>query len=314
MMVVYRADNLDQLLPYRERWDQLAGECPFRRWTWLSTWWKHYQEEGEAGSHLFASGRTLCVLMVVDALSPCPETSNDPSKECSAWKPCDPRLGNIKPETILAVAPWYLEHSVSRGNVLRLLGDGEVCSDHLSLLLAQEHQEKSISALARSLCELSDHWDLLQLTGIETESRGMQELLNSLEQRGCHLQRSPAPSRWSLDLPDCWDDFLSILSKSHRKQLRKLFRQTVDSGRTSWHLASMPENASSEASPSKESPTIRQGYPCPFDAAWEHLVNLHQRRRQSLGEPGCFASPAYSKFHREVAGLLLAEGRLQRVP
>jgi CelD/BcsL family acetyltransferase involved in cellulose biosynthesis len=45
--------------------------------------------------------------------------------------------------------------------------------------------------------------------------------------------------------------------------------------------------------------------------AWGILVDLHQRRRQSLGEPGCFASPTFHDFHREVAERLLARGQLR---
>jgi CelD/BcsL family acetyltransferase involved in cellulose biosynthesis len=38
---------------------------------------------------------------------------------------------------------------------------------------------------------------------------------------------------------------------------------------------------------------------------------LHQRRRISLGEPGCFASPTFHDFHREVAGLLRQRDQLR---
>jgi CelD/BcsL family acetyltransferase involved in cellulose biosynthesis len=45
--------------------------------------------------------------------------------------------------------------------------------------------------------------------------------------------------------------------------------------------------------------------------AWGVLVDLHQRRRQGLGEPGCFASQAFHDFHREVAERLLERGQLR---
>ena len=41
------------------------------------------------------------------------------------------------------------------------------------------------------------------------------------------------------------------------------------------------------------------------------LIDLHQKRRQMLGEPGCFASPRFTAFHREVARRLLLAGQLQ---
>jgi CelD/BcsL family acetyltransferase involved in cellulose biosynthesis len=40
------------------------------------------------------------------------------------------------------------------------------------------------------------------------------------------------------------------------------------------------------------------------------LVDLHQRRQLSLGEPGCFASKRFTAFHREVTSLMLVKGQL----
>ena len=45
--------------------------------------------------------------------------------------------------------------------------------------------------------------------------------------------------------------------------------------------------------------------------AMEILVDLHQRRRQALGEPGCFASPRFLGFFRDVVPELLRRGQVQ---
>src|SRR5690606_6135764 len=44
---------------------------------------------------------------------------------------------------------------------------------------------------------------------------------------------------------------------------------------------------------------------------WDSLIDLHQRRRQSLGEPGCFSSKKWADFHRDIAQQLLAMGQLR---
>ncbi len=44
---------------------------------------------------------------------------------------------------------------------------------------------------------------------------------------------------------------------------------------------------------------------------WPVFERLHIRRRESLGQPGCFASPRFAAFHREVAPRLLAEDQLR---
>ena len=47
-----------------------------------------------------------------------------------------------------------------------------------------------------------------------------------------------------------------------------------------------------------------------LDTAFAALVDLHQRRWRSRGERGCFSSPRFSSFHRELAPRLLAAGSL----
>jgi CelD/BcsL family acetyltransferase involved in cellulose biosynthesis len=40
-------------------------------------------------------------------------------------------------------------------------------------------------------------------------------------------------------------------------------------------------------------------------------VELHQKRRESLGQRGCFASPRFTAFHRDVTAQLLSLGLLR---
>lgn len=44
---------------------------------------------------------------------------------------------------------------------------------------------------------------------------------------------------------------------------------------------------------------------------FEVLIDLHQKRRRSLSQPGCFTSRRFTEFHREVAGRFLALGKLR---
>ncbi len=41
------------------------------------------------------------------------------------------------------------------------------------------------------------------------------------------------------------------------------------------------------------------------------LIDLHQRRWQSLGKPGCYASPKFTNFIREASPLLMQQGQMQ---
>ena len=255
-MHVRRFDNLSELEPYRDAWDALAAGNVFRSWTWLSTWWRHY---GVLGGE-----RSLNVqLAFADA--------------------------SESPETLRAILPVYIESTWTQGRVLRLLGDGEICSDHLGLLAAPADGNDAAAAIVDAMIH-GEEWDLLDLAAIDAHDAATFQLLDEFAANGFTTSRQPADCCWVIDLPATWEEFLALQSKSHRKQLRQLERRVLDSGRASWHTVTSIDE---------------------FGNAWSTLVDLHQSRRQQLGEPGCFASATWSAFHWEVAQRLLARGWLR---
>ncbi len=255
-MIVQPITSNEQLLSLQSDWNALAEGNPLRSWDWLATWWNHY------GLPL---GRQLRLLAVYE------EVENSASK-------------------LLGIAPWYLEPSRTRGNVLRPLGSGEVCTDHLSLISLQENRSHVAKAVAKFLVETCDDWDQLVLDAVDAEDEAITELMQALEQHECLVSRREADACWIVDLPGDWEEYLAILSKSHRKQIRRAERKMLHSGRAVWHRAE-DENG--------------------LEEAWPLLVDLHQRRRKSLGEPGCFASHAFHDFHHEVAQHLLPKNQLR---
>lgn len=268
-MQVYCLSTLAELAPYAEQWDRLSDGAPFRSWAWVSTWWKHY---GPADYSQPRCDR-LAVVCVFD-----------------------------ESDTLVGVAPFYLHHCVSQGRVLRLLGDGEVCSDYLGLLCRPDMQDQVAESVARWLVEnegagdsLSGStdplpWDLLELTGIDFQDQPIRRLLWHLGERGKTIHHRRGPNCWRVDLPATWEEYLSTMSKNHRKRLRRSYKRTVDSGRAVLRTVECFED-------------LQKGI--------EILVDLHQRRRRAMGEPGCFASKPFNDFHCEVMPKLLSNGQLQ---
>ncbi len=262
-MQVFCLGDLDELAPYADDWDRLARDVPFRGWNWLSTWWRHYgQDERSIGqSRLFVP----CVFDHTDRL--------------------------------VGLAPWYLTETASSGRVIRPLGDGEVCSDYLSVLCLPGMEDAVGDALAEYLVEKSraDHrdaerWDLIELSGIDAEDRAMDFLAVHLRGRDCVVHGHPGPNCWRITLPATWDEYLAMLSKSHRKQNRRIERRMFDTGRAQLHQVQSADDVSE---------------------AVEILIDLHLRRRRSLGEEGSFESARFAAFHREVIPKLLSAGQLQ---
>jgi CelD/BcsL family acetyltransferase involved in cellulose biosynthesis len=199
----------------------------------------------------------------------------------------------------LGFAPWYLDQSASQGRVLRFLGSGEVCTDYLTVLSAPEDEHRVAAALAEWLTKADaqspthgdpNGWDLLELTGVDASDTAVGQLACQLEARGHTLHRRHGMNCWRIELPGCWDDYLATLSKDHRKKIRRSVRDLLDSERVTAHRVERLDD---------------------LPHAQQVLIDLHQRRRLSLGEPGNFASRRFTDFHCEVMSRLLALGQLR---
>jgi CelD/BcsL family acetyltransferase involved in cellulose biosynthesis len=197
---------------------------------------------------------------------------------------------NDEQRRLIGIAPWYLDRTRIKGNLVRWLGSGEVCTDHLSLICRPEDTETVVTAVADSLTTQLDDWDRIDLGAVDADDATIEKLLAGLEERDCLVSRQLADSCWALDLPATWDEYLAGISKSHRKQLRQLERRVLETDRVRWHRAQIAAE---------------------LEQAWPVLVDLHQRRRRSLNEPGCFASRVFHEFHREVSERLLERGQLR---
>jgi CelD/BcsL family acetyltransferase involved in cellulose biosynthesis len=258
---IQRLSSSAQLAPWAGGWNELARGVPFRRFEWLDSWWRAY------GQH---SDRELCVLAALD------ETGE-----------------------LLGIAPWYLARGAGEGSSIRFLGSGEVCSDYLSVLCRPGREDDVTLALAEWLCApLVDaaadrpDWERLELGGADEHDLVVRSLLVHLAERGNLIHRRDRASCWRVDLPGNWNDYLAMLSKSHRKQLRRLEKKYFDSGRAKLHTV-------------KTEQELQYGL--------EVLVRLHQRRWESLGQRGCFSSARFVNFNAETASRLLASGNLRMV-
>jgi CelD/BcsL family acetyltransferase involved in cellulose biosynthesis len=261
-MQIIAFSTWDEIVPHAESWDRLARGVPFRSWAWLSTWWRQYGPQSPADA-----GRRLMVLGVLD-----------PSG----------RLAGI--------APWYLHRTTAKGWVLRWLGSGEVCSDYASILCMPEDADRVTEAIAAYLtgpnCGPGARhcWDLMEVDGVDAEDSSGTRLLRQLSERGCTQHENRPVRAWRLALPKSWEEFLGLVSKGHRKKLRRADRELFQTGRA----------------------VLRTVEDCgQLGPAMDLLIDLHQKRRLMLGEPGCFASPRFTAFHRDVTRSLLLAGQLQ---
>jgi CelD/BcsL family acetyltransferase involved in cellulose biosynthesis len=281
-MHIERHFNFATLADQFPAWNALSQGVPFRQWQWVEAWWRHYGCEANGSPK---PDHELFVLTMHDDAG-----------------------------RLIGIAPWYRHKTRSGARVIRFLGEGEVCSDHLTLLcesetqhataeeladwLAATNQPVSTSKLARhrhkaltdANYETADNrWDRLEISGVAVDDEPINLLLKALAARDNRLHYSQGMNTWSVALPATWDEFLMVLSKPHRNRLRRADKNFLRSGRVTAHHVHTPADL-----------------PKFFDI----LVQLHQGRWQRRGMPGCFASPEFCSFHREISERFLADDRV----
>ncbi|MGE0755638.1 MAG: GNAT family N-acetyltransferase [Pirellulaceae bacterium] len=196
---------------------------------------------------------------------------------------------------LAGIAPWCQQSQPAFGRVVQFLGSGETCTDHLSVLCDERDRPAVTTALAQWLCEASFRdgdagWDMLHLDGVVGDDAPTTDLLRLLESEGCTVHRRSDLHVWRIALPATWDAYRSQLSKPNRRHFRVLQERLIDPGLVKVQVAR----------------TSAQ-----LDSAWTMLVDLHQRRRHELGQPGCFASPAFGAFARQAAEAFFERGQLE---
>lgn len=240
-----------QLADLAKGWNRLSQAVPLRSWDWMEAWWRHYRQPGDR----------LCVLAVYD-------------------------LNHM----LVGLAPWYQSQHWAKGRVIRFLGTGEVCSDHLTLLCVPGLEAPIATAVARWLAhDAAGAWDLLELDGVDGRDTAIELLIAALARYDYQAERRVLPAAWRVALPPGWEAYLKNFTKNRRKVTKKAERLASEPG-VRRRRVELPHE-------------LHQGM--------RILKELHQKRRQSLGEPGCFSSPRYEAFHREVARRLLERRALR---
>ncbi|MCG8648756.1 MAG: GNAT family N-acetyltransferase [Pirellulales bacterium] len=250
MLQVRRIADFVSLDQVRSQWNELSDGIPFRRFEWLGTWAETYLKDGQ-----------LYVLAATDQ------------------------------QKLVGLLPLFRSSIPGRGQCLQWLGAGEVCTDYLGVFARPSFQESVIDAFSQWLVDAArvpEHcWDSIQLDGVDNDETSVRQLQRRMSEFDCTFHRQPALNCWRIQLPASWEEMLAQMSRSHRKQLRRVERRILEAEGTRLVTAS-------------DESTLRQGM--------DVLVRLHQKRRKSLGEPGCFASSCFSEFlHRAASRLMDSE-------
>ena len=250
-MRVQHVTDWNAFVGYAQAWNNLAQNNPFRGWVWARNWWAN-----------FGHNKELYLLAVFDSS-----------------------------EALIGIAPWFRTQNALSGRTLEFLGSGEVCTDYVGILAHPQNEDVVAGAIADWLITANGseavplgRWDLLHLSGVAKDDCGVAKLVEQLVDLGSTVHRRDGVNCWRLTLPQSWTAYEELLSKSHRKQVRRLDRRFLQTGKAILRTASTASELA---------------------MGMNILIDLHQKRRQSLNQPGCFATGAFRCFLESTASELL---------
>jgi len=162
---------------------------------------------------------------------------------------------------LVGVTPLYLENGID----FKMLGSGKVCSDHAELFISKDRWRQSVSSLFLNWLTGSNapKWRSLQLEAIDSFGPSARMVDQWKDRVSVHHETGDAIC--SISLPDSWDQYLSSLSKNHRKRVRRWTRQHLDTNQV-------------------EVRSTESGWD--FEDAFDCLVDLHNLHKDALSRLG----------------------------
>ncbi len=189
---------------------------------------------------------------------------------------------------LLGFVPCY-EHETRLGKQLRFIGSGSVCSDYLRAVVdptcADEAYKSLNECMHKSLTQREI--EALHFEGVSHDDAWTPQLATFANDSGYSMRVQPMVNSWSLKLPASWIELhQSQRGRSVYRKAKKCIAR-IESGEL----------------------TVRQlSRVCELNEGMEHLIRLHQARRESIGDQGCFSDARFEPFLRHALKQMLADG------
>ncbi len=185
-----------------------------------------------------------------------------------------------------SIMPLYQRPGRLGTTKLCLSGDGNVCTDRHQIITQPGEERYSTFKLVRWLAAATQQGlaaDYVDLDGLSLSSAPTQNLISQFANVGFKPELLPCESCWVVELESSWEQQNATFSKKHRRKTKKA-------------AANLSELE------------IRDSSNQDFEYLWSHFTHLHQLRRTSLGEPGCFADQRFHDFLRLATQRLINRG------
>ena len=194
---------------------------------------------------------------------------------------------------LVGLLPLYQSEN---SRTLSLIGDGNTCSDHVTVLTKVGEEEAIAEAIGKHLAATAADsqfgWDLVDIDGVVEGNETMAAFSRGLRDGGSVLHAGSRMSTWIKPTDESWVAHLKHHGKTQRRRMRRWSEKI-------------------EATEGLE----RKVATTPAEAEWllNECIRLHQKRWNDAGEPGTFAEQSFRNFIHASVQRFLASGQLYLV-
>jgi CelD/BcsL family acetyltransferase involved in cellulose biosynthesis len=118
------------------------------------------------------------------------------------------------------------------GDTAAIIGSPDVC-DYLDFVVVPEREDDFFRALLSDLREKGINH--LNLRALRSDSTVLTHLTNVARERGYQVDCEPDDVSLELTLPATWDEYLTMLSKKQRHEVRRKLRRLTEAGEVNYH-------------------------------------------------------------------------------
>lgn len=255
MITIDRIRDTEGFKALRPEWNELllssSVDCLFLTWEWMFTWWMYLS--GDRALYIITVRRDARLIAVAPLV--------------------------LRPRRLLHLLPF-------KG--LEFLGNGNVGSDYLDILIRKGCEDDALRSIAGCLTESRMMLDLSQVERTSHHATGLALQLRQLGWRPARITINFCPYiRLS---GHTWDSYLASLGRSHRYNFRRRLKNLDKRFNVSFERVRQERHR-------RES--------------LETLVSLHMKRWRSRGGTDAFHTPELIRFHDELTRIALRRGWLR---
>lgn len=194
---IEKLETLSELMKLKHDWEQLfcgSGQTNiFLTWEWLSTWWKHFGNQGKL--HVLACYK-------------------------------NEQLVGVAPLYIRKQLNSYGQ------KVVTFLGSAPISSDYLDIIHIPELKQDIAELLANALWEDKRHWDCIELCDFIEPSSCAAALSQQLYAKGLCRHRTRTEICPFLEMPQSEADLLDRLDSRLRSTIKRKQKRALKQGAT----------------------------------------------------------------------------------